>query len=191
MSTDALQCINQFLDEFLSILVHSARSFDLSRLKASVLELVPSSLGKNAIVEAEMQVKSFTETTAETAIDYYDAYERTRHLDDQSFDRLLNTLRMQCADYCTLAEKNHQQHQHQQSATERWKQSKSSDDVSPIVTVYVTAVIEHMAEYILTVSEFSQTSHPFTDLLLVAQKRPLRLQQNMRIPNTFVYVKCF
>ncbi|ORZ02224.1 hypothetical protein BCR43DRAFT_2643 [Syncephalastrum racemosum] len=141
VSTDALQAINHFLDEFLSVLLSSSLSLDLSRIKSVVLALLPSSLGKNAIVEAELQVKSFTETNA---IDF-DAYERMRSMTDEAFPlpQVLLSLRTQCVDYCTLAEKNHQQP----------NKSLTPDRemlVSPIVVVYITTVIEHMAEYILT-----------------------------------------
>lgn len=150
VSTDALQAINQFLDEYLCLLLSSSQSLDLSRIKAAVLSLLPSSLGKNAIVEAELQVKSFTESL--DTIDY-EAYERTRYLDrpdEFPLARISAMLREECLEYCTLAEKNHQRHD-----SKTWKnqvaKSKSDVAVSPIVTVYITTIIEHLAEYILTV----------------------------------------
>ena len=145
VSTDALQVINQFLDEFITLLLSSSQSLDLSRIKTTVLTFLPSALGKNAIVEAELQVKSYSESAE--AIDY-EAYEKTRELDLEALSKVSDRLREECVNYCTLAEKNHQNPRRPNlvsTTTERVA-------ISPIVTVYVTAIIEHVAEYILTVS---------------------------------------
>ncbi|KAI9311678.1 hypothetical protein BX666DRAFT_1994418 [Dichotomocladium elegans] len=149
VSTDALQIINQFLDEFLTLLLSSAQSLDLSRIKSGVYALLPTSnLGKNAIVEAELQVKSYTEV-AET-IDY-EAYERTRSL--ATLDaHIIDQLRQGCVDYCTLAEKNHQ-------INNPTRRPLFSERISPIVTVYVTSILEHLAEYVLTAVAMTAEVH--------------------------------
>jgi hypothetical protein len=141
VSTDALHGINQFLDEFLVRLLTHAQSLDLSQIKASVFHLLPSTLGKNAIVEAELEVKTFTETEV---IDY-DVYEKMRTLGAPSFPlkKCLPLLRDKCFEFCTLADKDDQQ---------SWVPHQQQDSIviSPIVAIYVTTVLEHMAEYILT-----------------------------------------
>ncbi|ORZ16916.1 hypothetical protein BCR42DRAFT_450753 [Absidia repens] len=150
VSTDALYGINQFLDEFLVQLLVDCQSLDLSRIKASIFNLLPSTLGKNAIVEAELEVKTFTATET---IDYT-MYEKMRTLGQQQQQpqhqqsafptkKCLSLLRDKCFEFCTLADKDDQQ---------SWVPQKECDDViiSPIVAIYVTTVLEHMAEYILT-----------------------------------------
>ncbi|ORZ04489.1 hypothetical protein BCR42DRAFT_497014 [Absidia repens] len=141
VSTDALHGINQFLDEFLVRLLTHGQSLDLSRIKASVFHLLPSTLGKNAIVEAELEVKTFTETEV---IDY-DVYEKMRSLGPPfPLSQCLPLLRDRCFEFCTLADKDDQQ---------AWiPQPSTTQDIliSPIVAIYVTTVLEHMAEYILT-----------------------------------------
>ncbi|KAI9027506.1 hypothetical protein CLU79DRAFT_717033 [Phycomyces nitens] len=144
VSTDALQAINLFLDEFLVLLLTSSASLDLSRIKTIVFTLLPSTLGKNAIVEAELEVKTFTETET---IDY-EAYERMRLLGQSEpfpTQAVLPCLRDKCFEFCTLADKEDQQ---------QWMALKAKPPsdiiISPMVAIYVTTVLEHMAEYILT-----------------------------------------
>ncbi|CAO3587622.1 unnamed protein product [Absidia cylindrospora] len=57
--------------------------------------------------------------------------------------KCLSLLRDKCFEFCTLADKDDQH---------SWVPQKECDDViiSPIVAIYVTTVLEHMAEYILT-----------------------------------------
>ncbi|KAI7883887.1 hypothetical protein K492DRAFT_205087 [Lichtheimia hyalospora FSU 10163] len=144
VSSDALQIINQFLDEFITLLLTSAKSLDLSRIKTAVVALLPSSLGKNAIVEAELQVKSYTETADD--IDY-EAYERTRRLDSIPLDSIGALLRQECINHCTLAENNHNRQNTRRPSIGVPKTHNFS--ISPIITVYVTSIIEHVAEYVL------------------------------------------
>ncbi|KAI8138910.1 hypothetical protein BJV82DRAFT_673252 [Fennellomyces sp. T-0311] len=142
VSNDALQTINQFLDEFLTYLLSSSLSLDLSRIKAVVFTLLPSTLGKNAIVEAELEVKTFTETEA---IDY-DTYERMRLLGSHGafpLNDALPLLREKCLEFCTLADREEPRNSIGQSPT-------NDISIAPIVAIYVTTVLEHIAEYVLT-----------------------------------------
>ncbi|KAG0173070.1 hypothetical protein DFQ30_008975 [Apophysomyces sp. BC1015] len=148
VSSDALQSINQFLDEFLEILLSSCASFDLSRIKNAVFDLLPSSsLGKNAIVEAELEVKTFTETEP---IDY-GIHERMRRLgtDGQPFplERALVLLRGKCVELCALADKDDDTLL--QLPPPRAEHNEEELVISPVVVIYVTTVLEHIAEYVL------------------------------------------
>ncbi|RUS12773.1 hypothetical protein BC937DRAFT_87065, partial [Endogone sp. FLAS-F59071] len=170
ISTDALQSINTFLDEFLLQLVNTALSLDLSRIKTSVNQLLPSNLGKNAIVEAELEVKTFTESGERVD---YSVYERMRRLgtgqDAFPADRVLPQFREKCMFYCTLADK-------EAPGVNRQVPEDQDRDViiSPIVAIYVTAVVEHIAEYLLTLiakaaehedTEFVRVKEVFTALI--------------------------
>ncbi|KAI9299270.1 hypothetical protein BJ944DRAFT_235854, partial [Cunninghamella echinulata] len=142
ISSDALQSVNQFLDEVLYLLLKYANSLDLSIIKAQVLSLLPLSLGKNAIVEAELEVKTYTETNV---IDYA-IYENLRKINPSviTLDQLFTILRHQCIECCTLADK---------TTTPTTNVNKNNDDVitiSPMVVIYITTVLEHTAEYVLT-----------------------------------------
>ncbi|ORX46561.1 hypothetical protein DM01DRAFT_230829, partial [Hesseltinella vesiculosa] len=140
ISSDALQSINQFLDEVLMTLIQRTQSLDLSVVKSHVLNLLPRSLGKNAIVEAELEVKTYSETNA---IDY-PLYERLKTLDPcLPLEQVWKALRYACIDYCTLADKS-------QGVTPVTTTIKPDLSISPMVTIYLTTILEHMAEYILT-----------------------------------------
>ncbi|KAG2188063.1 hypothetical protein INT44_000814 [Umbelopsis vinacea] len=140
ISTDALQALNQFLDEILGMLLSKAQSLDLSRIKAVALQILPSSLGKNAIVEAELEVKTLTETEV---IDY-EAYERMRQLgSDGNFplQSSIQQLRERCLYYSTLADRE---------GDADFNDTSDKTVISPILAIYVTTIIEHLAEYLLT-----------------------------------------
>ncbi|KAI9321370.1 hypothetical protein BX666DRAFT_2023511 [Dichotomocladium elegans] len=143
VSNDALQAINQFLDEFLVFLLSSSLSLDLSCIKTAVFTLLPSTLGKNAIVEAELEVKAFTETEA---VDY-DSYERMRTLGTNGepfpIKEALPLLREKCLEFCTLADR--EEHRVIPLLTNTY-----SISIVPIIAIYVTTVLEHIGEYVLT-----------------------------------------
>ncbi|KAL0075967.1 hypothetical protein J3Q64DRAFT_1841190 [Phycomyces blakesleeanus] len=142
VSSDALQAINQFIDELVLQLLSTSLSLDLSRIKLALFSIIPSSLGKNAIVEAELEVKTFTETEP---IDY-EAYERMRLLGVDSpfpMDRIIPLVRYSCLDYCTLADKD-------EDENEKSNSQPKDDIISPILVIYLTTIIEHVAEYLLT-----------------------------------------
>jgi histone H3/H4 len=166
VSTDALQAINQFLDEFIVLLLTCSLSLDLSPIKAVVVSLLPSSLGKNAIVEAELEVKTFTETEA---IDY-ELYERMRNLgtDNERFplDIAVPLLREKCFEYCTLADKDDQLHL--QRSIQKRGEKNAKVVISPVVAIYVTTVMEHIAEYLLTAVAMT-AEHEDTDYVRVKE----------------------
>ncbi|GAN09473.1 conserved hypothetical protein [Mucor ambiguus] len=142
VSSDALQAINVFLDEFLALLVITAASLDLVLLKAAVVQLLPYSLGKNALVEAEVELKNriaeseADEDEQQNQLDL-STYEKMRLLNAESVNQIIPILQAACADFCTLAaETYHTQEKHQ-------------DMIAPVVVIYVTAIVEHIAEYVL------------------------------------------
>ncbi|CAO3607673.1 unnamed protein product [Cunninghamella blakesleeana] len=143
ISSDALQSINQFLDEVLFLLLKYANSLDFSIIKAQVLSLLPLSLGKNAIVEAELEVKTYTETNV---IDY-SLYENLKKINPSiiSLDQLYTILRHQCIECCTLADKATSTNNNNSN-----NNNSNNITISPMVVIYITTVLEHMAEYILT-----------------------------------------
>jgi hypothetical protein len=61
--TEALICINVFLDELLWLVLSTARSFSTDRLKIGLLKVLPTTLGKDALLEAEVELKAYWEKT--------------------------------------------------------------------------------------------------------------------------------
>lgn len=148
------------------LLLTSSLSLDLSRIKAVVFTLLPSTLGKNAIVEAELEVKTFTETEA---IDY-ESYERMRMLgtDGQPafpVNDALPLLREKCLEFCTLADREEQRAYMDPAITPTTRQNIA---IVPIVAIYVTTVLEHIAEYVLTAIAMT-AEHEDTEYIRIKQ----------------------
>lgn len=61
LAHDTLQAVNVFLDELLYSILSGARALVPERLRAALLKLVPTSLGKDALLEAEVELKSYWE----------------------------------------------------------------------------------------------------------------------------------
>ena len=66
LKAEALRSINTFLDEFLWNILSTARSLATDRMKAGVLKILPTSLGKAALLEAEVELRAYWERTGPT-----------------------------------------------------------------------------------------------------------------------------
>lgn len=143
---------------------------DLSQIKSVVFSLLPSTLGKNAIVEAELEVKTFTETES---IDY-ELYERMRNLGEEGdgskfpLEEAVPLLREKCFEYCTLADKDDQLYLQNSIRKKARNEAEMKVIISPIVAIYVTTVMEHIAEYLLTAVAMT-AEHEETDYVRVKE----------------------
>ena len=63
LKPDALHAINVLLDEALYSILSAARSLATDRLKAALLKVLPTSLGKEALLEAEVELKAYWDRT--------------------------------------------------------------------------------------------------------------------------------
>lgn len=63
LKVEALRSVNAFLDELLWNIISIARSLSTDRLKASLLKTLPTTLGKEALLEAEVELKAYWERT--------------------------------------------------------------------------------------------------------------------------------
>lgn len=59
ISPDALRAVNILLDELLWLILAHTRSLETSRLKSGVLKAIPTQLGKDAILEAEIEIRAY------------------------------------------------------------------------------------------------------------------------------------
>ncbi|KAI8344732.1 hypothetical protein BC941DRAFT_464939 [Chlamydoabsidia padenii] len=141
ISSDALQSINHFLDQCLYLVLQKSPSLDLSHLGSQLLTLLPHRLGKNAIVEAELEVKTYSDTnTVDTSL-----LEGMRSLSDP-VDQVWTSLRSQCLKQCALADKTTTRIANDSQV----HQQNNLIALSPLVTIFMTTILEHLAEYILT-----------------------------------------
>ena len=64
---EALCCTNVLLDEFLYSVLNAARSLTPHQLRAGLLKVLPTTLGKEALLEAEMELRAYLERTGVSA----------------------------------------------------------------------------------------------------------------------------
>jgi hypothetical protein len=64
LKSEALHAINVLLDEFLYKILNNAGSLSTDKLRASLLSLLPTSLGKEALLEAEVELRAYWDRTA-------------------------------------------------------------------------------------------------------------------------------
>lgn len=104
----------------------SPSCLNLASIKSVVTDvLLPfTTLGKNAIIEAEIETKSFGKVET---IDYSIGLPLSSS----------SLLRSKCLEFCTLADKRNNTIQEDNTV------------ISPLIVIYVTTIIEHVAEYIL------------------------------------------
>lgn len=123
-------------------MLENAQSLDLAQFKSAVAHTLSyTSLGKNAIVEAELELKSYL-ATAETDAEL-DLYERMRPIKfgpALPLHMVVQQFRHRSDEYGALISP--------QSKITPTVPDKSTI-LSSIVAMYITAIIEHIAEYIL------------------------------------------
>ncbi|KAK7470255.1 hypothetical protein VKT23_001689 [Stygiomarasmius scandens] len=148
LKIDALNCINVLLDEFLYNILTASRSLSTDKLRAGLLGVLPTSLGKEALLEAEVELRAY--------------WDRTKHgkggnvtLDDDSATFNLQwsfeLLRLKCEAYSTLNESDENQAAESRLA-ERMSTAgppPKSSLVAP-AALYLTAILEAMCEHILS-----------------------------------------
>ncbi|KAJ7506533.1 hypothetical protein B0H11DRAFT_1794394 [Mycena galericulata] len=146
LKLEALRSINVLLDEFLFNILNTARSLSTDKLRASLLSILPTSLGKEALLEAEVELRAYWDRTARPDIPEDDT--QTFHL-QWAFE----LLRLKCEAYSTLNESD------EDSAAlgqlqERMKQIGGTTPPLPGLvapaSLYLTAILESMCEHILS-----------------------------------------
>jgi hypothetical protein len=68
LKPDALQSINALLDELLLLILKTAKSFSPAKLKDSLLKLLQTPLGKEAVLEAELELRNHRDRGAVSAL---------------------------------------------------------------------------------------------------------------------------
>jgi hypothetical protein len=59
LQTDALSFLNLLLDDILANIITSSRSILTDRLKTGLLKTLPTTIGKDALLEAEMELRAY------------------------------------------------------------------------------------------------------------------------------------
>ncbi|CAG8499858.1 2941_t:CDS:2, partial [Racocetra persica] len=144
ISPEALSAINNFLDEFLYLLVDSSRSLCLENIKPAIFNVLPTNLGKNSIKEAEFELKTFMESgnfdkTLEKNVEIFEPY---------PVQKIFEQFRIKCKYYSTLSEQSFSINDRDPSTVPGLHNSEGIY-ISPSLAIYMTAVLEYVGEHIL------------------------------------------
>ncbi|KAG8697312.1 hypothetical protein FRC08_006620 [Ceratobasidium sp. 394] len=144
--TESLRSLNIFLDELLWLILHSARSLATNRLKAGLLQIMSSKLGKDAILEAEVELRTYKMRSPTPVVDEPGTKQPSFPL-QPAFE----LLRQKCEAYCTLGDLE------ENVAVEAALQEKmvnagpgapTIEQIAP-AALYLTAILEHVCEHVL------------------------------------------
>ncbi|KAF9427670.1 hypothetical protein BGZ76_002234 [Entomortierella beljakovae] len=181
VSTDGLQALNAFLDELLFILVDTAKGLETARIKASVYQIFPTALGKNAIVEAELEAKSYLDMGGKDTNNHMSTsgVSGTSAIfnadsDETRVEQVFEQFRAKCQYYSKLGER----------LGSPAGNPSNSIVVPTLIAIYVTAVLEHVAEYVLQSASTIADRQDHADMITVREVY-VSLLEDRQIEKTF------
>ncbi|KAK7054029.1 hypothetical protein R3P38DRAFT_2854001 [Favolaschia claudopus] len=146
LKLEGLRSINVLLDEFLFNILNTSRSLSTDKLRAGLLTILPTSLGKEALLEAEVELRAYWDRTPRPAV-----------LDDdtQSFNLqwAFELLRLKCEAYSTLNETDEDPVAVAGLQEKMTQLGGTTPPVAALVapaSLYLTAILESMCEHILS-----------------------------------------
>ncbi|CAG8436805.1 6892_t:CDS:2 [Ambispora gerdemannii] len=142
ISSEALQAINNFLDEFLYFLIDAAHSLDLVRIKTAISTVLPTSVGKSAVLEAELELKTYVESGNSD-----NTKERTIEITPFPLQKVFEQFRVKCQHYSTLGER--EGGDDIENAVPDLYATSDGIHIAPSLAIYLTAVLEYIGENIL------------------------------------------
>ncbi|KAI0371521.1 hypothetical protein BV20DRAFT_1112549 [Pilatotrama ljubarskyi] len=150
LKLEALQSINVLLDEFLYSILSVSRSLATDKLKAALLKVLPTSLGKEALLEAEVELKAYWERTTSAR-----SPSSARNADNSQFDLQwsFELLRLKCEAYSTMNDSD-EDAEAEKRLQQRMEAAGSSSPPNPSLlapaALYLTAILEAICEHVLS-----------------------------------------
>ncbi|KAF9464821.1 hypothetical protein BDZ94DRAFT_1320696 [Collybia nuda] len=149
LKIEALRSINVLLDEFLYSILSTACSLSTDKLRASLLSLLPTTLGKEALLEAEVELRAYWDRTGpvDVTVPALEDDTKTFHL-QWSFE----LLRLKCEAYSTLNEGDEDAGA-EGRIYERLGAAGGTPPKAALMApaaLYLTAILEAMCEHILS-----------------------------------------
>ncbi|KAJ7044855.1 hypothetical protein C8F04DRAFT_990625 [Mycena alexandri] len=145
LKLEALRSINVLLDEFLFNILNTSRSLSTDKLRASLLTILNTSLGKEALLEAEVELRAYWDRTARPPAPEDDT--QTFHL-QWAFE----LLRLKCEAYSTLNEADEDSAavaRLQEKMTALGGTTPPMPGLLAPASLYLTAILESICEHIL------------------------------------------
>ncbi|KAI0089258.1 hypothetical protein BDY19DRAFT_1056842 [Irpex rosettiformis] len=140
LKLEALRSVNVLLDEFLYNILDAANSLSTDKLKAGLHKVLPTTLGKDAVLEAELELKAYWERNA--------PHTPTNQVFDLQWS--FELLRLKCEAYSTMNDTD------EDAEVERRLNERmvNAGGVAPPHTslmapaaLYLTAILEHICQH--------------------------------------------
>ncbi|PSR74854.1 hypothetical protein PHLCEN_2v9497 [Hermanssonia centrifuga] len=137
LKLEALRSINVFLDDFLHKILNAAGSLSTDSLKAGLNKILPTALGKEAVLEAELELKAYWErntphTPAKQEFDLQWSFE---------------LLRLKCEAYSTMNDGDEDLEAEKRLNKRMINAGGSSsphNSLAAPAALYLTAILEHV-----------------------------------------------
>ncbi|KAI0677637.1 hypothetical protein C8Q78DRAFT_1181142 [Trametes maxima] len=144
LKPEALHSVNVLLDEFLYSILSASRALATDKLKAALLKVLPTSLGKEALLEAEVELKAYWERTTSPRSPL-----SARNADASQFDLQwsFELLRLKCEAYSTMNDSD-EDAEAEKRLQQRMEATGSSSPPNPSLlapaALYLTAILEYV-----------------------------------------------
>ncbi|KAL1944100.1 hypothetical protein VTO73DRAFT_3285 [Trametes versicolor] len=150
LKLEALQSINVLLDEFLYSILSLSRSLATDKLKGALLKVLPTSLGKEALLEAEVELKAYWERTTSARSP---ASARNADVSQYDLQWSFELLRLKCEAYSTMNDSD-EDAEAERRLQQRMEAAGSSSPPNPSLlapaALYLTAILEAICEHVLS-----------------------------------------
>ncbi|KAG6165613.1 hypothetical protein E4U11_000262 [Claviceps purpurea] len=152
MSDPALRLVNGFLDQLLFNFLQIAKSTRLSSLRPAIIEVLKPKLAKDAIDNAEEELKEYLGGANED--DFTHPHGEGASSRDWDLELAWKRIRLRCMVYSSLGdmEEEDEDMYMEQEHLELGTNDQVSDVVSPAVSIFLTSVLEYMGELTVTVA---------------------------------------
>ncbi|KAM7200104.1 hypothetical protein V8F33_004037 [Rhypophila sp. PSN 637] len=150
VSPAALQLVNNFLDQLLFNFLSVARSTSLSALRPAVTEVLKPKLAKDAINQADEELREYLGGDDEDAAQSQGA----RSPRDWDLELVWKRTRLRCMVYSSLGdmEEEDEDYHMEKEHLEPDVEDRLSEVVSPAVAIFLTSILEFMGEAALVVA---------------------------------------
>ncbi|KAI0711045.1 hypothetical protein C8T65DRAFT_695490 [Cerioporus squamosus] len=147
LKPEALHSVNVLLDEVLYNILSVSRSLATEKIKAALLKVLPTSLGKEALLEAEVELKAYWDRTGARA--------SSPRTSSSEFDLQwsFELLRLKCEAYSTMNDSD-EDAEAEKRLQQRMEAAGSTAPPSPALlapaALYLTAILEAICEHVLS-----------------------------------------
>ncbi|KAI1085343.1 hypothetical protein F5B20DRAFT_575810 [Whalleya microplaca] len=151
VSQSALQLANNFIDQLLFNIIAIAKSTTLSALRPAVSEVLKPKLAKDAINQADEELREYLGGGEVEELVHSPALESPR---DWDLELVWKRTRLRCMVYSSLGDMEEEDEDYHMEQEHLRGESDDivSDVISPAVAIFITSILEFMGEQVLIVS---------------------------------------